>query len=193
MKKLALLMIVSIILTSCAPAIVAVPAATSVAYDERTLSTIYQDEGITHQAYGVIQDNDEFKDSNISVASINNLVLLVGQVQTEQQKNLIYTKVSSLPDVKKVYNQISVEKTTSALTQSNDAWITTKVKAAMLAEIGLKSSQVKVLTENSVVYLLGIVSQKQATEAAKVASKIKGVKKVVKLFQIKSEKITTKE
>lgn len=193
MKKLAILMIASIVLTSCAPAIVAVPAAASVAYDERTLSTIYQDEGITHQAYGVIQDNDELKDTNISVASINNLVLLVGQVQTEKQKDLIYKKVSALPDVKKVYNQITVEKTTSALTQSNDAWITTKVKAAMLAEIGLKSSQVKVLTENSVVYLLGIVSQKQATEAAKVASKIKGVKKVVKLFQIKSEKITTKE
>lgn len=193
MKKIAFLIVASMTLTSCAPAIIAIPAATSVAYDERTLSTIYQDEGITHQAYGVIQDNDELKETNISVASINNLVLLVGQTSNQEQKDLIYKEVSSLPDVQKVYNQISVEKTTSTLTQSNDAWITTKVKTAMLAEIGLKSSQVKVLTENSVVYLLGIVSEKQATEAAKVASKIKGVKKVVKLFQIKSEKLITKK
>jgi osmotically-inducible protein OsmY len=192
MKKIiALTVLTSFIITSCAPAVIAVPAA-SVAYDERTLSTIYQDEGITHQAYGLINANKNFAESNINITSVNNLVLLVGQVPTEELKKEAEKEVKSLTEVKKVYNQITVEKTISALTKSNDAWITTKVKTSMLADIGLQSSQVKVLTENGVVYLLGIVSKDQSDQAANVASRIKGVKKVVKLFQIKTEQITTK-
>ena len=192
MKKLLVLSVIAtIVISSCAPAVVAVPVATSVAYDDRTLSTIYQDEGITQQAYGVIQDDKQFKGSNISIASINNLVLLVGQVENPQLKAKAYNEVSKIDTVKKVYNQITVEPPVSALTKSNDAWITTKVKTALLADLGLKSSKVKVLTENGVVYLLGIVSSDQATQAAKTASKVKGVKKVVKLFQIKTENIKT--
>ena len=192
MKKIiALTVLTSFIITSCAPAVIAVPAA-SVAYDERTLSTIYQDEGITHQAYGLINANKNFAESNINITSVNNLVLLVGQVPTEELKKEAEKEVKSLTEVKKVYNQITVEKTISALTKSNDAWITTKVKTSMLADIVLQSSQVKVLTENGVVYLLGIVSKDQSDQAANVASRIKGVKKVVKLFQIKTEQINTK-
>ncbi|MBT4884925.1 MAG: BON domain-containing protein [Legionellales bacterium] len=186
MKKTILtILTMTLITSSCAPVLIA--GGTTAAYDERTLSTIYQDEGITHQALGLINENESFKDSNINVISINNIALLVGQVPNNITKELATKEVRSIPEVKKVYNQITIGKTTSALTRSNDTWITTKVKAAMLAENGVQSTQVKVLTENGVVYLLGIVTDEEANLAANVTKNIKGVKKVVKLFQIKKE------
>jgi len=186
MKKTILtILTMTLITSSCAPVLIA--GGTTVAYDERTLSTIYQDEGITHQALGLINENESFQDSNINVISINNIALLVGQVPNNITKELATKEVRSIPEVKKIYNQITIGKTTSALTRSNDTWITTKVKAAMLAENGVQSTQVKVLTENGVVYLLGIVTDEEASLAANVTKNIKGVKKVVKLFQIKKE------
>jgi len=177
----------TLVISSCAPVLIAGGATT--AYDERTLSTIYQDEGISHQALGLINENEKFKDSNINVISINNIALIVGQVPNNETKELAEKEVKSISEVKKVYNQITIGNPTSALTRSNDAWLTTKVKTAMLAENGMQSTQVKVLTENSVVYLLGIVTTEEANVAVNVTKNIKGVKKVVKLFQIKKETV----
>ncbi len=158
---------------------------TSAAYDDRTLSTMYQDEGITHEALGLIKDNNNLEATNISIITLNGIMLLVGQAPNENAKTLAYNTVKSIPEVKKIYNEITIGANTSTGTRSNDAWITTKVKTAMLTTNGLQSTQVKVLTEDSTVYLLGIVTTTEAEQAVQVAKHIKGVKKVVKLFQIK--------
>ena len=187
MKKVLLwVLCCSLITTGCAPVMIAGAAGgTSAVYDDRTLSTMYQDEGITHEALGLIKNTPPLKNSNISVITLNSIMLLVGQVPDEATKTLASTKIKTIPEVKKIYNEITIGPATSAVTRSNDAWITTKVKTAMLTENGLQSTQVKVLTENSTVYLLGIVTKAEAEQAVEVTKHIKGVKKVVKLFQIK--------
>jgi osmotically-inducible protein OsmY len=184
-KTLIALVCCSLITAGCAPVIVAGAAGTSAAYDDRTLSTMYQDEGITHEALGLIKDSPELQETHISIVTLNGIMLLVGQAPSEKSKTLAYTTVKSIPEVKKIYNEITIGASTSAGTRSNDAWITTKVKTAMLTTNGLQSTQVKVLTEDSTVYLLGIVTTTEAEQAVQVAKHIKGVKKVVKLFQIK--------
>ena len=193
-KYLIAIIFMNMLVSSCAPpmAVVAAPIATDTVYDDRTLTTIYQDEGITHQAFGLFKENKKLASSNLNVISVNNLVLIVGQVPNEDLKQQAYLEVNSIPEVKKVYNKVTIEKPTSTMVRSNDAWLTTKVKAAMLAENGLASSQIRVLTENSTVYLLGIVTKSEAESAVEVARKVKGVNKVVKLFQIKTEKLVTK-
>lgn len=189
MRITPILSIIVIILTvsSCAPVMVAGTATSvSAVYDQRNLTTIYQDEGIAHQIYGLINTDNVLKDAHLNVVSINSSVLVVGQVPTLEDKKRTSDLIHSISEVKKIYNQTTVGPMTSALVKSNDLWITTKVKAAMLAENGLPSTQVKVLTENNVVYLLGVVDKQHADLAVGVASKIKGVKKVVKLFQDKA-------
>ena len=186
--------VVMLTVSACAPVMVAGTATgVSAVYDQRNLTTIYQDEGIAHQIYGLLSEDSTLKDAHLNVVSINSSVLVVGQVPTLEDKKRTSDLIQSIPEVKKIYNQTTVGPITSALVKSNDLWITTKVKAAMLAENGLPSTQVKVLTENSVVYLLGVVDQQQAALAVGVASKIKGVKKVVKLFQDKPPKAAKKQ
>ena len=186
------ILITSLFLQACAPIMVAGTAeGVSAAYDQRTLSTIYQDEGIAHQAYGLLYDDPTLKDTHLNIVSINSIVLVVGQTPTADQKKKISDIIQTIPEVKKTYNQVTVGPATPPLTKSNDIWITTKVKTAMLAENGLPSTQVRVLTEDGVVYLLGVVDEKQAELAVSVASKIKGVKKVVKFFQPKVAKTHT--
>lgn len=185
-KTLITLLCCSLITTGCAPVMIAGAAGgTTVAYDDRTLSTMYQDEGLTHEALGLVKDTPELETTNISIITLNGIMLLVGQAPNEDTKILAYNTLKSIPEVKQIYNEITIGASTSAVTRSNDAWITTKVKTAMLTENGLQSTQVKVLTEDSTVYLLGIVTAKEAEKAVQVTKHIKGVKKVVKLFQLK--------
>lgn len=177
------------LISACAPVLIASTAGASAIYDERSLKTIYQDEGITHQALGQIKNNPSFSKSNINLASLNNRVLLVGQTPTIQLKSLAFKLTKSIKDVEHVYNQIEVAPAVSPLVVSQDAWITAKVKTAMLTDIKIESAPIKVITENKTVYLMGIINEKQASIAADVVSKIKGVNKVVTLFQIKDNMV----
>ena len=82
----------------------------------------------------------------------------------------------------RVYNEITIRKPISLWQRSQDAWITTKVKTEMLAKKDLHSTQIKVVTENSVVYLMGMLTPQQAELATDVARRIDGVREVVKEF-----------
>jgi osmotically-inducible protein OsmY len=77
---------------------------------------------------------------------------------------------------------LTVEGSTSLLARTNDRWLTSKVKAKLLAERGIGTDGVKVITENGVVYLMGIVTRHQADEAVRVAGTIGGVQQIVKIF-----------
>jgi osmotically-inducible protein OsmY len=122
-------------------------------------------------------------DSHIEVTVFNNIVLLTGEAPTLELKQKAEEQAKKEQGVVRVYNQISVEGPTSTLTHTSDAWITTKIKSKMLANDELKSSSIKVVTENGAVYLIGVVSQQQADVAVNIARHVSGVQKVVKVFQ----------
>lgn len=174
-------------LSACVPAFVAAGAASAggaIIYDERSLDTMYHDTEITQQALHNLKSDPDLKGlTHINVTCFNYTVLMVGQVARPELRTKAYKLVSDIPSVKRIYNEIAVEGLTSAATRSSDTWITTKVKSAMLTEKGLHSAQIKVVTEDGVVYLMGLVTHKHADIASNVARSVMGVRKVVRAFE----------
>ena len=91
--------------------------------------------------------------------------------------------IMGVDNVRKIYNEIAVAGNTSLASRSNDSLITSKVKARFLTERKFQINHVKIVTENEVVYLLGVVTRQEAENAAQIASSTAGVKKVVKVFE----------
>ena len=152
--------------------------------DRRPVQTITDDQNIEYTAHSEINQTPALNEnSHISVVSYNHAVLLVGQVPSDAVRTQVESLVQSLPKVSRVYNQLQVRPETTMMQRSKDTWITTKVKTNMISEKGLNSGQIKVVTENGVVYLMGIVTKPQARLASDVARRVSGVKRVVTLFE----------
>ncbi len=128
--------------------------------------------------------DEQLKASHISVVSFNATVLLVGQVPSQDLKNLA-TRVarSSSSRVKEVYNELEVAGATTFLSRSNDAWLSAKIKTLMLADSEVSGLRTKVVTENGVVYLMGLLTQEEADKTVNLVSNTKGVTKVVRAFE----------
>ena len=90
---------------------------------------------------------------------------------------------ASVQRVKKVENELQVIQPSSLLARSNDAVLTTKIKTQMFADNTIPGSRIKVVTENGIVYLLGLVTQQEATRATNLVQSVSGVQKIVKLFE----------
>ena len=187
MKKLLSIVLLSTLsLSACLPAafVAGATAGGAVISDRRTIKTILQDKKITCQALIQLNSESRLKDAtHISVTTFNRVVLLTGEVQTPQLRQRAYELVKIVPNIRRINNLISVEPILNSSQRSADVWLTTKVKAAMLAEKGLNSIQVKVCTENCVVFLMGLVTHQQAEIAINVARQVDGVTKVVTLFE----------
>ena len=128
--------------------------------------------------------DDGLKDAHISVVSFNGVVLLVGQVPSQDLKNMA-TRVatSSSTRIKTVHNELEVAGATTFLSRSNDAWLSTKLKTLMLADPSVSGLRTKVVTENGVVYLMGLVTQEEADRTVELVSNTQGVTKVVRAFE----------
>ncbi|MDR0209926.1 MAG: BON domain-containing protein [Pseudomonas putida] len=123
------------------------------------------------------------KGSHIVVSSYNGVVLLAGQTPRADLKSLAEQTASQVQRVKKVHNELQVMQPSSILARNNDAWLTTKIKAQMLGDASVPSTRIKVITENGIVYLLGLVTQGEANAATSVVQGVSGVQKIVKLFE----------
>ncbi|TYP63291.1 BON domain-containing protein [Stutzerimonas stutzeri] len=121
--------------------------------------------------------------SHIVVASYNGVVLLAGQTPRAELKQLAEQAASSVQRVKRVHNEVQVLKPSSGLARSNDSWLTTKIKAQMLADASVPGSRIKVITENGIVYLLGLVTRQEGNRATRVVQGVSGVQRIVKLFE----------
>lgn len=155
----------------------------SAVYNRRSLQNTFSDQYITLQIFRALKvKTREFKYVNISIATYNGEVLLSGQVDNMAQKEKVAKIAASTPGVKGVYNQLKIASPSSPLTKISDTWITTKVKAKLIATDDVDASQIKVVTENGTVYLMGIVKPEEAEAAASIASTTDGVQSVVKIF-----------
>jgi osmotically-inducible protein OsmY len=152
-------------------------------YNHHSLSKSANDQYITLRSYQAIDiDSDHFRNANINVSTFNRVVLLSGQVPDASQKVEAEQLVRKISGIEQIYNLITVEKPTSQLARLNDVWITTKVKAKLLTAADLDAAQIKVVTENSRVFLMGILRPKEARVAVAAASRTAGVHEVVKIF-----------
>lgn len=151
---------------------------------ERSTGSLLDDEIIETKALINIDKADSgLAQAHIVVVSYNGITLLAGQVNTEEQRQLAAKTVANISKVRRVHNELTLTGSTSMLARSNDAWITTKVKTKLLANSAVEGGRIKVVTENGVVYLLGLVTKDEATRAAEIARKTGGVQKVVRIFE----------
>jgi osmotically-inducible protein OsmY len=123
------------------------------------------------------------QNSHIVVTSYNGIVLLAGQTPRADLKALAEKEAAGVQRVKKVNNELQVMEPSSLLARNNDAWLTTKIKSQMLTDNAIPGSRIKVVTENGIVFLLGLVTQQEATRATNLVQGVSGVQKIVKLFE----------
>ena len=121
--------------------------------------------------------------SHIVVTAYNGVILLAGQTPRADLKDKAAQVANGVQGVKKLHNELQVLQPTSALARSNDALITSKIKTLMLADSKVPSAKVKVVTENGIVYLMGLVTRAEGAAATNVASGASGVQKIVTLYQ----------
>ena len=172
------------LLGGCAPVIVGGAATGSaVIADERTTGSFLDDESIEVKSTLAIVDDKSLQDVHINVTSINGMVLLTGEAPTEAQRAKVLEHVRTVPRVRRTVNEIRIAPPTAYSSRMSDSWLTTKVKSKMLGDKQLDSMQVKVVTENGVVYLMGLAKKAEAERATELARQVDGVQKVVKLFE----------
>lgn len=187
MKKIALIAILilsSLILNGCIAAVVGVGAGTAkVATDPRTMGTQVDDTTLDSRiSIKFKNESDYFKGSRIVASAYDGSVLLIGQAKSQSIINRAVELTTSVEGVNKVYNQIRIGSIVSAATMADDAWITTKVKSSLIADSQTKARDIKVITEDGQVFLIGIVSKNDGQVAAELASKVSGVKLVTTIF-----------
>lgn len=181
--KLLAVAVIAVQLTACFPAVVGgVAAGGAMAADRRTSGTYIEDEAIELKAKkSLMQELNENVHANVT--SFNRNVLISGEAFSEKAKARAEEIVKNIDNVRSVTNELVVAPNTTLANRSNDAFITSKVKASMLKQNRFPPNYVKVVTENRVVFLMGMVTQQEAAAAAEIASSISGVEKVVKVFE----------
>jgi len=168
-QKLIPLLLLSLLLSAC--------TATSV-------SDSFDDSRNESLAKKRIKDaHPALKDSNISVTSFDGIVLITGQVPSAELIAIATAGVEPLRNVRKVHNELQVAGKTSVLSRTNDSWLTTKVKSKLAANEDTDADRIKVVTENGVVYLMGLLTQAEADAAVQVTRDTQGVQKIVKVFE----------
>jgi osmotically-inducible protein OsmY len=151
---------------------------------KRSLGAWIDDQAIETMVEVNIKKADQFlRQSRVKAVSFNGMVLLVGQVMNEKLKDIAGVTAQELDRVNKVYNQIEIKPNITLKQQSNDSWITTKVKSMLLKNKEIGSTKIKVITEDATVYLLGLVTRVEANRAIAIAREITGVRKVINLLE----------
>ncbi|HHF2097218.1 TPA: division/outer membrane stress-associated lipid-binding lipoprotein [Haemophilus influenzae] len=185
LKKLAILLEATIFLQGCVAAVIGGGAvAAKVATDPRTTGTQIDDETLEFKVENAVEKDAQIKaEGRVNAVSYNGRVLLIGQVPNSDVKDTATALAKGVEGVNEVYNELTVSPKISFAQISKDSWLTTQVKSKMFVDGRVKATDVKVISENGEVFLLGNVTQSQANAAADIASKISGVKKVIKVFK----------
>jgi osmotically-inducible protein OsmY len=174
-------------LQACLPiAATGVAVGASAMMDRRTIGAQTEDREIQIRALNRIAAGIK-EHGGVGITSYNRRVLLSGQVPDEQTKRAVESIVLPTPGVKMVYNELQVAPRSSLTAEARDAALTTRVKASFVEQSGLNANTVKVVTEDGVVYLMGLVTDREGKLAAGVASRVSGVARVVTLFEYISE------
>ncbi|CAH1521836.1 putative Lipoprotein [Vibrio owensii] len=176
-------------MSGCAGLFIAGAATTAnLVTDTRTTKEIWQDNNIEFEV-AAIGNKAPFKGkARVVASSYNGTVVLMGQAPTQDLINEFESKAREVNGVKNIHNQIKQKEPLSVTQISNDSWITTKVKSALLTDSELNGVKVKVITEDSDVFLFGYVTPEQSERATEITRNISGVKQVIKGFQYGDEK-----
>ena len=153
--------------------------------DRRTTGIQIEDEAIEFKAASRLRDLATL--GYLNVTSYNRLVLLTGEVPGEAEKVAAEQAVARVENVRSVVNELVVAGNSSFGSRSGDAVLSAKVKATLVDAKDVQANAYKVVTERGIVYLMGRVTEREATRGADLARAVPGVQKVVRVFDILTE------
>lgn len=182
--------VVCIVLAICAGGCVAtavtVAAVTTVdvVHDRRTLGDYIDDSNIEFTVRTFVVRDDELRtQAHISATSMNGILLLSGEAPTVELKDKVANYAVNVDGVRQVVNEIHISGETGYISRTNDIWLTTKVKTTLFAKTKLDANRIKVVSEHGNVYLMGVVTRKEAERATQITREIGGVTQVVQVFE----------
>lgn len=175
------------LMSACAPLILggAMVGGAMVAVDRRTAGTQLEDEAIELKAGARAREVSPA--GHINVTSYNRMLLVTGEVPSETDRKAVEQVVSRIENVRSVVNELAIAGNSALGVRSSDSLISGKVKASFIDAKDLQAQALKVTTERGVVYLMGLVTEREASRASDVARTISGVQKVVRVFELISE------
>jgi osmotically-inducible protein OsmY len=175
-------------LSACAPLLIggAMVGGTLMVTDRRTSGAQVEDQTIELKALGRVKDVIADR-GHVTTISYNRMVLITGEVPSEADKTAVEQAIARIESVRSTVNELAVAGSASLTSRSNDTLLTSKVKASFVDARDMLSNAFKVVTERGTVYLMGRVTEREATRAAELARSVSGVQKVVRVFEIVSE------
>ena len=176
------------LMSACAPLLVggAVMGTSMVVTDRRTSGTQLEDQTIELKSLTRVRETVGDR-GHVNVTSFNRTVLLTGEVASEADKAGVEQNVARVENVRSIVNELGVMGTASLTSRSNDVIISSKIKASYIDAKDVFANAIKVVTERGSVYLMGRVTEREATRAADIARGVSGVQKVVRVFEVISE------
>lgn len=173
-------------MSGCVTALIAgaVVATVDILHDRRTAGEYVDDNTVELSARNYLLSSPEIRAAaHVKPVSWNGILLVTGEIDSEEVKQQMVATFSNFQGVRQVVDETTITGKTALLARTNDAWITSKVKSRLLLKTGLDANRVKVITTRGTVYLMGIVTQQEADKATELTRKIKGVARVVKVFE----------
>lgn len=173
------------LLQGCAGLFIAGAATTAgAANDRRSFATQMSDQNLELKASSMLTQDKALSDaSRISIIANNGNLLLVGQTPTAAYQKRAEKLIADIPGVRRVMNELRISAPIDLAQQTTDSWITTKTKTLIIDNPDVNTLKLKVVTENSEVFLIGMVTEVEANTAVEVARHVKGVQRVVKVFE----------
>lgn len=184
-KSIVAIIATAAILQGCvAAAVIGVVGGASVATDNRSLGNQIDDQKIELDAHTKLAASDALSENaNLQVVSVNGSVLVVGQAPNSYLRDQAIKLLNEINGVNQLHNQIRISNTTAFTTKTNDIWLTSKVKTALFSSDELDATNIKVITENGEVFLMGLVTKNQADISVDIARNVGGVNRVFKIFE----------
>lgn len=159
-------------------------------YDRRTAGTVIDDNALALKANIVLtKDREIWQKCHINTLVYNNSILLVGQTPSLALKEKVNQLLYPYFKAEQIYNQLTIGEPTSFTTRAKDSWLTTQVKGKILANKNIGINRTKIITEDGIVYLMGILTKEEEDLATAIASQTKEVKQVIKIT-VEYQKIT---
>ena len=153
-------------------------------YGKRTTGAFVDDQLIETKAKVNLKKNDErFKLAQVTINSFNGVVLLTGNVADSDMRAIATTTVSKIRKVRRVNNELNVSPPRSTSAKLADTWLSRKVKNRFLFSKEVDSNRVKVVVNDGVIFLMGLVSHEEADNIVEATKKSYGLQKIVRVFE----------
>jgi osmotically-inducible protein OsmY len=175
-------------LSGCAALAIGAAAGTAalVVVDRRTTGVQVEDQNIEFKSLARVREvlGDR---GHVNVTSYNRMALITGEVPNEADRTAVEQAIARIENVRSTVNDLAVMGPSSFTARSNDTILTSKVKATYVDAKDVQATAIKVLTERGTVYLMGRVTEREASRAVELARGISGVQKVVRVFEVLTE------